>query len=99
VAAQAGPHAEDYSYLNIGAMVRSYIPVNEWFEFTLQWDLNVMSFFQGSKFKDNGNLYGSPLRIGGLVNLTDRAYVRTYGSVNTFANWGLGWAGEVGVRF
>ena len=96
-------HAEDYDYWNVGVMLRALIPVNEWIEATVQWDLNVLSFWDmtGSRFKkgETSNLLTSPLRAGVLVNLTDRAYLKGHGSVNVLGGFGLGYGAELGVRF
>jgi hypothetical protein len=93
-------HYEDYSYWNVGVMLRAQIPINEWIETYVQWDLNILTLFDVglSKFKNDGNLFTSPLRVGGLVNLTDRAYLRAHASVNV-PGFGLGWGSELGVRF
>ncbi len=96
-------HTESYEYWNLGVMVRAMIPINEWIEATVQWDLNILSFWDlsGSRFKkgETTNLLTSPLRAGLLVNLTDRAYVKANGSVNVLGGFGLGYGAELGVRF
>jgi hypothetical protein len=96
-------HAESYDYLNFGVMLRAMIPVNEWIEASVQWDLNILSFWDlsGSRFKKGETKYlmTSPLRAGLLLNLTDRAYVKANGSVNVLGGFGLGYGAELGVRF
>jgi hypothetical protein len=94
-------HVDGYDYVNVGVMLRALIPVNEWIETFVQWDINVISFFDltGKKYKSDGNLYASPLRVGALVNLTDRFYAKANGSVNVLGGFGLGWGAELGVRF
>lgn len=94
-------HVDGYDYVNVGVMVRAQIPINEWVETFVQWDLNILSFFDLSnkKYKSDGNLYASPLRAGALVNLTDRFYAKATGSVNVLGGFGLGWGTELGVRF
>lgn len=98
-----GAHVESYKYWNVGVMLRAMIPINEWLEASIQWDLNILSFWDmtGSKFKGGktDNLMTSPLRAGLLLNLTDRAYLKANGSVNVLGGFGLGYGAELGVRF
>lgn len=96
-------HAESYKYWNVGVMLRAMIPINEWLEASIQWDINILSFWDitGSKFKGGktDNLMSSPLRAGLLLNLTDRAYLKANGSANVLGGFGLGYGAELGVRF
>lgn len=98
-----GSYLHDYDYWNVGVMLRAMIPINEWVEATVQWDINILSFWDlgGSKFKSGktDNLFTSPLRAGVVANLTDRAYLKVNGSVNVLGGFGLGYGAELGVRF
>ncbi len=87
-------------YTNIGVMLRAIIPITTWLEGYVHWDINILSLFaKQQNFIDKGYVWTSPLRGGINVNLTDRAYVRGHGSINAFGTHGIGWAGEIGVRF
>jgi hypothetical protein len=87
-------------YTNLGVMLRAMIPITTWLEAYVHWDINILSLFaKQQNFIDKGYVWTSPLRAGVNVNLTDRAYVRGHGSLNALGTHGIGWAGEIGVRF
>lgn len=94
-------HAEDLYYSNLGVMLRAYVPITAWLEGYVQADLNVLSLFDlgAKKLKEKGYVWTSPVRAGINVNATDRVYLRAHGSLNGFGAYGLGWQGEIGVRF
>src|SRR5207244_7608950 len=79
-----GFHNESIYYSNVGVMLRAYFPITAWAEITAQWDLNLLSLFDtsGKQYKEKGYVWTSPLRVGGLLNFTDRVYVRANASVN-----------------
>ncbi len=97
----SGNHLESVYYTNFGLMLRVILPLNRVVEAYGQWDLNALSLFNtsGSKLKSDGYLWTSPLRLGLLLNATDRFFLRGYGSLNGFGGYGLGGAADAGFRF
>lgn len=92
-------HRETLYYSNLGVMIRTIFPITTWAEAYVHWDLNILSLFAKEENRQKGYVWTSPLRAGLNFNLTDRAYVRAHGSINGFGAYGLGWHGELGVRF
>jgi len=96
-----GKHLGSVYYSNIGLMLRAVVPLTRYMEGFGQWDANVLSLFDtsGKKLKSDGYLWTSSLRVGVTLNATDRLYVKGYGSLNGFGDYGLGAQAEAGLRF
>ena len=94
-------HREDVFYSNLGLMLRAHVPITAWLEAFVQADLNVLTLFDlsGKKLQEKGYAWTSPFRGGINLNATDRVYLRALGSLNGFGAHGIGWQGEIGVRF
>jgi hypothetical protein len=93
-------HFESIYYSNAGIMLRLTLPINRFLEVLTQWDANMFSFWDTNKrYRDSGRTWSSPLRVGVLLNATDRIFARAIGSLNGFGAYGLGSWLEAGVRF
>jgi hypothetical protein len=86
-------------YTNLGVMLRAIVPVTAWLEGYVHWDLNILTLFAKDSNREKGYVWTSPLRGGININVTDRAYVRAHGSLNALSSAGIGYHGEIGIRF
>lgn len=87
----------DVQYTNVGLMLRYHLPITSFFELFAQADVNVYGLL--AKHTDANKVYGTPLRLGAYLNLTDRLYARPIATYTTGTGNGFGKVVEVGVRF
>lgn len=93
----------ELSFTGFGMMARAHIPIHPMADALVEWDANLASLFDSgaSKRETEGKLYGSPLKLGGYLHLTDRGYVKAQAVLGGFgfSDGKLGYQAELGVRF
>ena len=95
-----GRHFESVKYGNCGVMVRFTLPIGRYLNVLAQWDANILTFWNTSKrYAEDGSVWTSPVRLGLMVNATDRVFVLAKGSINGLGGYGLGYSLEAGLRF
>ena len=93
-------HLETVKYGNCGVMTRLSLPIGRYLAATLQWDANMLSFWHSSeRYAKEGSVWTSPVRLGLMLNATDRIFVLGRWSINGFGAYALGYALEAGLRF
>ena len=94
---------KELSFTGVGLAARAHIPILPLADALIEWDINIASLFDsGAKNRETlGELYGSPLKVGGYFHLTDRGYIKAQGVLGGFgfSDGKLGYQAELGVRF
>jgi hypothetical protein len=88
-------------YTNVGTRIGFHVPAFTFLDGFVEWDANVLSLFDtsGSKQRTDGFVWSSPLRAGGYLHATDRAYLRAQAVLGGFGfDERLGWQLEAGMR-
>ena len=93
----------ELSFTAFGLAARAHIPILPLADALVEWDMNIASLFDsGAKKRETeGQLYGSPLKVGGYFHLTDRGYIKAQAVLGGFgfSDGKLGYQAELGVRF
>jgi hypothetical protein len=93
-------HLETVKYGNCGIMARLSLPIGRYLAATVQWDSNVLSFWHSAeRYAKDGSVWTSPVRLGLMLNATDRIFALARGSINGFGAYALGYSLEAGLRF
>jgi hypothetical protein len=93
-------HLETVKYGNCGVMTRLSLPIGRYLAATVQWDANMLTFWHSSeRYAKDGSVWTSPVRLGLMVNATDRIFAIARGSINGFGAYALGYSLEAGIRF
>ena len=94
---------KELSFTAIGMMARAHVPIHPLADAFVEWDANIASLFDSAakKREKDGELYGSPLKLGAYLHLTDRAYIKAQTVLGGFgfSDGKLGYQAELGVRF
>jgi hypothetical protein len=94
-------HPTELTYRGLGLFARLHVPVTRFADVYAEWDLNAFSRAgANAERRAAGEVNSSPLKLGGCLNLTDRAYVRAgviFGGLG-FSDGKLGTQLELGVR-
>ena len=94
-------HPTELTYRGAGIFARLHVPVTRLADVYAEWDLNAFSLAgANAERRAAGEVNSSPLKLGGCLNLTDRAYVRggfIFGGLG-FSDGKVGTQLELGVR-
>jgi hypothetical protein len=94
-------HPTELTYRGLGLFARLHVPVTRYADVYAEWDLNAFTLAgANAERRAAGEVNSSPLKLGGCLNLTDRAYVRAgiiFGGLG-FSDGKVGTQLELGVR-